>query len=229
MAKGKLVFASSRNGSFDLYAITMPGSVERRLTSGSANETQPALSNDSTRLVYTNDASGLSRIWIATSDAIGAVALTAEGFGGGGSLEVNAKWASAADRVVMTATANGRANLFSVIALPGNTPVAVTGSTSQNTDVEPSWSPDANRIVFASTRAGGTSLFIVDLRTSAVTQLTSNSSDGQPEWLPDGRIVFTRFNGSTSALYWIDPDQPASGVHAIAISPAGPQHAAAAR
>ncbi len=231
VAKGQLVFTSSRNGNFDLYAITLTSgaNTERRLTTAVTSETQPSLSPDATRLVFANDVTGLSRLWIGAADATGAGALTPATFGAGASIEVAAKWSTAGDRLVFASTANGRTNLFTMAPTSGANPAAVVASTAQATDVEPAWSPDGNRIVFASTRAGGTSLFTVDVRDNKVTQLTSGSTDGQPVWLADGRIVFTRFSGSNGALFWIDPDIATPVAVAIALPYTSSQHATSVR
>jgi Tol biopolymer transport system component len=86
----------------------------------------------------------------------------------------------------------------------------VAGSGNGQTDVEPAWSPDGNRVAFASTRAGTTQIFLLDLRTGAFSQLTNDASPaGQPGWLSDGRLVFTRFEGGGSTLWWVDPSETA--------------------
>ena len=230
VAAGQIVFSSARSGGLDLYGITMSSGVERRITTSGASETEPALSPDGNRLAYSTDASGgLSRIWIATIDNAGAVALTPSSFGFGANIEVNAKWSPTGDRLVFAATPSGRANLFISASTAGATPTAVPGSTTQNTDVEPAWSPDGNRIVFASTRAGGTLLFIADLRTGTITKLNSDDTSGQPVWLADGRIVFTRYSGNQTFLSWLDPDDLASGTRTIPLPYVRPQHPAPVR
>ncbi len=48
-----IAFSSSRGGSFDLYVMDPDGQNLRRLTSGPANEGEPAWTPDGTRIVYT--------------------------------------------------------------------------------------------------------------------------------------------------------------------------------
>jgi TolB protein len=160
---------------------------------------------------------------------VGAARLTTASFGFGGSIETDPTWSPAGDKIALTATANGRANLFISSSVAGSTPAAVVGSGAQETDVEPSWSPDGNRIAFASTRAGGTQIFLLDLRNGSFSQVTQGAgSNGQPSWLPDGRLLYTAFSGSESALWWVDPATTAPPVE-IPTGTKAPAHASALR
>lgn len=214
VAAGLLLFSSTRDGNGELYSLpTVAGGVEKRLTTTAANETQPSLSLAGTRVVYTSDATGLPRLFVAPLPSVAPARLTAASFGFGGSIETDATWSSAGDRVAFMSTASGRANLFVTSAVAGSVPAVVNGSGAQATDVEPAWSPDGTRIAFASTRAGGTQIFLLDLRTGVITQVTSGTlSRGQPGWLADGRLVFTQFATGDSTLWWADPDGAGSPV-----------------
>jgi dipeptidyl aminopeptidase/acylaminoacyl peptidase len=206
VAAGLLVFSSTRDGNGELYSIpTAAGGVEKRLTTSAANETQPSLSATGASVAYASDASGLPRLFVAPVSLSAPARLTAPSFGFGGSIESDATWSAAGDRIAFMSTANGRANLFVTSSTAGSTPAAVSGSDAQVTDLEPAWSPDGNRIAFASTRVGGTQIFLLDVRTGAITQVTSGAlSSGQPGWLPDGRMVFTLFANGESTLWWTD-------------------------
>ena len=226
VAAGLLVFSSTRDGNGELYSLaTAAGGAEKRLTTSGSNETQPALSAAGTSVVYTSDAGGLPRLYVAPASLTGPSRLTAASFGFGGSIESDATWSATGDRIAFMSTVNGRANLFITQSAAGSTPAEVNGSGSQVTDVEPTWSPDGNRIAFASTRSGGTQLFLLDLRTSAFRQVTTGAvPSGQPGWLPDGRLVFTRFDSAGSTLWWIDPEATDAPVEipTVAKSPAHP-------
>ena len=206
-----IVFVSTRDGNRELYALpTAPGGVEQRLTTTAANESQPAFAAGGAALAYVSDAGGAPRVSVAPVPLANPARLTAATFGFAGSLEASPTWSPTRDRVALVATANGSANLFIASASAGGTPTPVAGSGNGQTDVEPAWSPDGNRIAFASTRAGTTQIFLLDLRTGAFSQLTNDTSpSGQPSWLSDGRLVFTRFAGNESALWWMDPSDSA--------------------
>ena len=207
VAGGTLVFSTQRHGNAELYAMpTAAGGAEQRLTTTAASETHPALNKSGTSIAFVSDAGGSPRIHVAPTSLASPARLTASAFGFGFTLEVDPTWSPAGDRLAFMSTANGRANLFTTASTPGAMPAAVAGSGSGQTDVEPAWSPDGNYIAFASTRAGPSQIFLLDLRTGAYRQLTSGSSPaGQPGWLADGRVVFTRFIGSETSLWWVDP------------------------
>ena len=52
----RILFASSRSGTFDLYTIAPDGSVLTQLTSGPTNDTQPDWSPDGSRIAFERDA-----------------------------------------------------------------------------------------------------------------------------------------------------------------------------
>jgi dipeptidyl aminopeptidase/acylaminoacyl peptidase len=213
VAGGAVVFTSRRDGNAELYAVGAAGGAETRLTSTAANETEPALSQDGATVAFVSDAGGAPRVFVAPGTLAGPARLSTAAFGFGGSLESHPSWSPTGDRLVLVATANGAANLFLAASAAGSLPSAVAGSGASATDVEPAWSPDGSRIAFASTRAGTTQIFLLDLRTGSISQLTSGpAAAGQPAWLPDGRLVFTRFDGSATSLWWTETEAPAAPV-----------------
>jgi len=226
-----IVFVSTRDGNRELYALpTAPGGVEQRLTTTAANESQPAFAAGGAALAYVSDAGGAPRVSVAPVPLANPARLTAATFGFAGSLEASPTWSPTRDRVALVATANGSANLFIASASAGGTPTPVAGSGNGQTDVEPAWSPDGNRIAFASTRAGTTQIFLLDLRTGAVGQLTNDASPaGQPGWLSDGRLVFTRFEGGGSTLWWVDPSEAAPPMQITTTGVVQAAHATGAR
>ena len=87
MSHGRVVFTSYRDGNAELYvAGAGPSGADLRLTTTTANETQPALSPDGQHLAYLRDDAGAPKVWIAASDATGAARLT-KNFGFSASVE----------------------------------------------------------------------------------------------------------------------------------------------
>ncbi|MFL5605701.1 MAG: TolB family protein [Gemmatimonadaceae bacterium] len=225
-----IVFVSTRDGNGELYSMsTVTGSVEQRLTTTAANESQPAFAGGGATLAYVSDVSGAPRVYVAPTPLANPARLTDATFGFDGSSETNPTWSPTRDRIALVSTANGRANLFIASAVAGGMPTAVAGSGSGQTDIEPAWSPDGNRIAFASTRAGTPQIFLLDLRTGVFTPVTNDAlPSGQPGWLSDGRLVFTRFAGNESTLWWFDPSESAPPTQIPTAGVVQPEHATGA-
>ena len=220
---GTVVFTSYRDGNGELYAVPSTGGAERRLTTTTANETQPALSPDGRHIAYLSDASGVPKLWLCAADGTNPEPLTT-GFGFAGSIEASPSWSPSGDRLVFVSTANGHAGLF-ILTLGAGAPTPLVADSS--TAVEPSWSADGALVAFASTRAGGggTNIYTVNVASHQITQQTHGSTtDGQPAALPDGRIVYVSWVGGTPELRWLDPATQAVGN--VSPGPGAAQHPA---
>lgn len=201
-----VVYTSYRNGNADLYSIPITGGAETRLTTSTLNETDAAISTDGTRLAYTRELGGLTRLYTADlATPTTATLLNA----GSGVIEASAQW-SPGDTLVYMSTAAGNADLWRNTV--GGTQALVAG-TSNSAEVEPAWSHDGARIAFASDSLGDTELFVKDMATNTTTRVTNRvGSDGSPSWLRDGRIVYTCTTATTPLarrLCILDPDTPA--------------------
>lgn len=232
-----VVFNTFRDGNSELYTMSTTGGTERRLTTTTANETQPSLSPDGKRIAFASNVSGITKVWLGSTDfaagtpLTGAAALSGPAFGSSGTVEGSPSWAPASDRLTLlaTATPTGGAGLFTAPATAGTTPTIIAGSGTQIVEVEPSWSFDGARIVYAAAAAGVTEIYVRDVGSTTATKLTAiGGSSGQPTFLADGRVVFTVFGGGTASLRWLDPAAPAV-VHTIATPGLSAEHAAPIR
>lgn len=223
-AAGVVVFVSSRDGNGELYVMPATGGTAVRLTFTPANEADPALSPDGTKLAYTRDDGGLPRLWIANANGSGTFRAT-DSLDFAGAVDASPSWAPTSDRVVFVSTTSGAARLY-VLSLNDLSIAPILPDTAP--DVEPAWSPDGNRIAFASGAGGGARIALLDLASHAVTLLTpASSQDGEPSWLADGRLVFLA-EGAAPALMWMDPSAPATS-HLIPIGSGTPAHPAPLR
>jgi len=60
----RIVFASDRNGSFDLYTMAPDGSDIQQITDALSNEANPEWSPDGRHVVYESDASGVHQLFV---------------------------------------------------------------------------------------------------------------------------------------------------------------------
>lgn len=197
-----VVFVSERDGNRELYSLRLDGGAEERLTLTADPELQPALSPDGKRLAFVRG-SGLSRLYVASSDASGAVRPDTM-HGHGGTLEIAPAWSTDSQRLVFVSTADGNPDLY---LWDGGAATFLEGRAAG--EFEPAWSPDGGRIAFASNRTGDVELYLLHLGAGSVVRLTEREgSDGQPAWLGDGRIVYVAYTGTTPELRWLDPEAP---------------------
>lgn len=232
-----VLYTSFRDTNPELYTVATTGGTERRITFTTFGETQASLSPDGRKLVYANNATGFTKVWIAAFDATATpplatpARLTTTAFSANGVIEATPAWAPASDRLVLmtTASPSGGAGLFTSPAVASSTPSLVSGSGTSVVEVEPTWSFDGFLIAYASPIAGATEIFVRDTRTNTATQLTrAGGSNGQPAFLPDGRVVYTTFSGGSSTLSWVDPARPAD-IHPISTTGLSVEHAAPIR
>ncbi len=205
-----VVFTSFRTGNAELWSMPLTGGTQTRLTTSGAAETDPALSQDGTRLAYvTNAQFGTGKVWTATLTPLitGAARATPLGFGLDGAPELGPAWAPTGNHLALVGTGSGSPDVYDYV-MPG-TPALVAGHADYS-EVDPAWSLDGTRLVYVSTATGGGDLYLYDTRTRQTTRLTTrDGADSSPTWLRDGRIVYQAWLSSTVVeLRWLDPNNP---------------------
>jgi len=75
----RIVFASNRTGTVDLWMVSTDERKTTRLTSSAATEWDPAFLAGDTKMLYSSDESGHFEIWVANGDGSGAYQVTTDG------------------------------------------------------------------------------------------------------------------------------------------------------
>jgi serine/threonine protein kinase len=212
-ANSQIVFVSDRDGSQDIFIMDADGANPTNLTSSSAaDETEPALSPDGTRIAFEEN----DDIVVINTDGSNRTNLTS----GQGENE-SPTWSPSSDRIafvsddlltVMNADGSERtpisdepgsyddldwsptgeqlvfeldAEIF-VINLDGSGLTNLSNTDAR--DVEPAWSPDGSQIAFASDReANSFDVFVMNAGGRSVSRVTEHpATDRAPTWSPDG-------------------------------------------
>ena len=206
-----IIFASDRDGDYELYTIKPDGSGLRQLTDNDVTDVQPAYSPDGKRIAFASRlGGGTTQIYVMSADGSGAVAVTADP----SALHGQPSWSP-----------DGRRLAFVKRPVSGTAPAGLFVANADGTDLRrltdgdldfgPAWSPGGDRIAFSTLRFElGIWLMLPD--GSAATRLPVQISlgIGEPRWSPDGsRILFTGGVEQAGSSNW--------GVHVVAFDGTG--------
>jgi YD repeat-containing protein len=189
----KIVFASNREGSMQIYVMNGDGSAVTRLTSSGANDDYPRWSPNGAKILFQSDRdhpdTGYMDIYVMNSDGSGVARLTTDA-----NDDSMPSWSGDGTKIVFQSMRNGvNYQVYSMNA-DGSNQVCLTNTSSS--DGEPSWSADGTKITFASDRdhSGYDSIYVMNGNGSGQQRLTFSADtvdDTQPAWSRDGsKIAF---------------------------------------
>jgi len=172
----RLAVALSFEGSLDIYVLDVDGGNLRRITDGSAIDTEPVWVDDTT-LIYTSDRSGGPQLYEVDAAGGRASRLTFEG-------NYNADPTVSPDGSTV-AFVHGSDTGFQIAAIDRSSGLFQT-LTQGTLDESPSFSPNGQMILYATERDGRGALGAVSLDGSVVQSLTldDGSNVREPAWSP---------------------------------------------
>jgi WD40-like Beta Propeller Repeat len=170
-SNGRIVF--DRDGR--LYTVNADGSGELPITSDQFSASEPSVSADGDRVVFSYNGSGGYGIWVVNANGTQAHQVTTESPSVAGS-DSDPTWSPDGARIafvrggdLMTMNADGSGTT--------NLTAAFTPSVAQ-----PSWSPTSDQIAFAAQSR----IFIADIGGTTPRQLQTALGAHNPSWSPDG-------------------------------------------
>jgi RHS repeat-associated protein len=189
----KIVFASNREGSMQIYVMNGDGSGVSRLTYTGANDDFPRWSPNGTKIVFQSDRdnpfSGNYDIYAMNSDGSGVTRLTSDP-----NDDSMPSWSPDGSKILFQSLRNGSAYQVYSMNADGSNQINLTNTAAN--DIEPSWSPNGAKIAFASDRdhAGTSSVYVMNSNGTGQLRLTFSAAtfnDRQPSWSRDGaKIAF---------------------------------------
>jgi len=176
-----------------LYSFTIDGSSQKRILESTANDYNPSVSPDGTKIAFASDRDGNADLFLMDI-ASGAVAQlttttacineypTWEGNGSGLVYNSNCTGNFEIFRAELKYTQDKAGDLKATLANPINL------TNSPAADRYPRISPDGSKIAFQSNRDGNGELYVTRRDGSATTRLTFSSGGNEeaPSWSPDG-------------------------------------------
>ncbi len=188
----------------ELYLLDKEGVVSQ-LTVNNRHETNPALSPDGKKVVFTAGDENVMSGWeIYVLDIASGVEtrLTTNDV-----IDAHPDWSPSGLRLCFSSWRDAGGNPTAaadiyVMNADGSEQTALSPTPWEDND--PEWSPDGARIAFKSTRNSGQpareEIFVMDTLGNGIVRLTTTSgweSDHDPSWSPDSKsIVCNRYQGS---------------------------------
>lgn len=202
---GEIVFASNRDGDFDIYLMNGEGGEIRQLTDDDASDTTPRWSPDGAQIAFLsqrdNRGDNLS-LYVMDADGGHMRSLSNAEIG---ITDTSFDWSPDGTQITFAFDPNyvfdsytTTMDIFAVDVESGET-TQITNN--EYADADPKWSPDGAQIAFLSYIADDSSLaqfpdlFVVDVASRDVRRLTEDSaSDVYHTWSADGgTLMFTSY------------------------------------
>jgi uncharacterized repeat protein (TIGR03803 family) len=199
---GKIVFASLRDGNYEIYSMNPDGSNQTRLTNNTATDNVPSISPDGNRIAFASNRDGNNEIYVMNSDGTGQSRLT-----NNTATDYYPSFSPDGNRIVFSSRRNNGDHDIYVMNADGTSQIRLTNNAAN--DFEPTFSPDGSKIAFTSQRDGFGQVYLMDSDGSNQTRLTNVAADEyDPSFSPDGsRIAFSSFrNGATAEIYSMNAD-----------------------
>jgi Tol biopolymer transport system component len=222
-AVDRIMFASDRGGTFDLYSMNEDGTDTRLVVDGPMDEMHPDISPDGERIAFVRSV-GVDRpqpngsggccgpsvdLFVANIDGSGITPLMPHPVID----DYRPDWSPDGTRIAFSRgnLAVAVSNIFTVKPDGSELEQVTDGILGNNVA---SWSPNGTQLVFVSTRAGtplAPGLWITDAKGEnqhALTAAPPGVFHTSPQWAPTGDLIVfgSTQDGGASELYTIRPD-----------------------
>jgi TolB protein len=185
---GAIVFASDRDGDFEIYRMNANGEHVAQLTKNSALDTAPSCSPDGTQIAFVSDRDGAGALYVMNADGTspGKIADDAKE-------PARLAWSPDGKRIAFDRQAGDKLSIIVINSEGRNEQPMIDDA------MMPAWSPDGNRIIF--NRGQLPALYSMNVDGTDIQPLLKDNPNGPlPDlsaiWAPDGKsIAYTAVKG----------------------------------
>jgi len=194
---GKIAFATSVSGQWQIVTVNANGTVMTPLTDLPTDQFHPAWSPDGTRIAFDAQGEGM-QIDIMDVDGSNLQTLT-EGPG----WNYLPAWSPDGASIAFVSNRDGNDEIY-VMNADGSGQKRLTADADE--DLSPSWSPNGTRIAFQSNRDGRNRIYVMNPDGSGVIRLT-DSEGFDPAWSAyDAWIAFASTKDGNPEIYVMNVD-----------------------
>ena len=187
----RIVFASNRDGNWDIYSMDVMGDNLLQLTDDPASDEEPVVTPDGRRIVFTSERGVTRDLYVMDSNGNNVVRLTHDNF-----FESRASWSPDGTRIAFSTFRIDDGN-WEIYVMDANGENEINLTEHKMSDVVPSWSPDGSKMAFVSAPVDDFNpahIFVMNADGTGRRNLTGDSDLTDsffPTWSPDGKkIVF---------------------------------------
>jgi TolB protein len=173
-----LAYASSQEGTVELYKMDTRTKAVQRLTFHAAGDLSPSWSPTGQEIAFTSDRGGGPQIYLMSADGSNIRRLTYDG-------DYNAApaWSPRANWIAYVCRTVERQYKLCMISPDGEKRQQIT--TGPGVDDSPSWSPDGRHLAFSSNRDGKSHIYMINSDGTELERLTSGGAHhSSPTWSP---------------------------------------------
>ena len=190
-ANGKIAFASTRDGNYEIYVMKADGSGQTDLSNNPAGDVEPAWSPDGTKIAFTSNRDGNWEVYVMNADGSAQTNLSNNPWS-----DVDPAWSPDGRKIAFASDRDGSGEIY-VMNADGSGQTNLSNNPAW--DGEPAWSPDGIKIAFYRYVGPGDSEIYVMNAGDGLDQVNLSNNpawDKWADWCPYGtKIAFTSSRG----------------------------------
>jgi len=200
-----LLYASNRDGNFELYLKLLGSDILTQLTSDLGEVSSSAFSPDGNQVVFSNSVGGKpSGLWLVNKDGSDPRKIyeTTGNIAG-------AVWAPNGKSIAFAMSSAEALETYEVYILDLETLTVgpVTKGHLPNAGGSVDWSPDGRSLLLFAGLPGDNNIFLFDIISGHLRQLTNGVNNAAPVFSPDGRwIAFNSQRTGNAEIFIMKPD-----------------------